>query len=600
MSWPPTHYKTKVIDRVFMNRTYIYTNQGFRRKGLWHPTGTKWTEGVCLLEFKRTCNGNTKQRKTKETDLQSHRIHVLVQDTDLAYRPRIVYSDARIISAGRWEESGGECVDQVVRGCFNNGTCIAPDTCQCAPGWIGADCTIPTCTQTCFNLGNCTYPNTCTCERGWTGHDCNTPICAQDCLNGGYCVAPDTCHCLQWPNAFIDGRLNGGTPLFQDLHGNPQLTGWTGYDCSTPICVQAETFRVNIKLPLAKLNFPELNIPLDLIGETDLNSNVYGSLNIPAYMADFYRLGGRGADGLMSCSGVRCPHYDLYVTGNAGNSFQTGCGYDPYDTGCCVSYGSELVCYYCDHDDKVTTAHTFECTGPLKTINATFANITNNANMTQFLDLFGNVRLCGAYHSPRSHDLSKPYVNQDYGVARYFINPNAHTKGQIRYSSQNYNAKYTSNRFLCHVNNWYHGSFNTSLFINSYNMTDNAERKIRNNYVNIHFNSKLLKWVDQGLISGEGVYACYNGGSCLGPDYCSCTDGYEGFDCRTPLCRHLQVTGLVSSCQNGGVCVSRDSCYCIQNQSVLWKVYPDAPRANTGKNRFISVYPIEYFVFIYT
>lgn len=30
------------------------------------------------------------------------------------------------------QEEGGDCIDQVVRGCFNNGTCVAPDVCVCA------------------------------------------------------------------------------------------------------------------------------------------------------------------------------------------------------------------------------------------------------------------------------------------------------------------------------------------------------------------------------------------------------------------------------------------------------------------------------------
>jgi hypothetical protein len=61
-------------------------------------------------------------------------------------------------------------------------------------------------------------------------------------------------------------------------------------------------------------------------------------------------------------------------------------------------------------------------------------------------------------------------------------------------------------------------------------------------------------------------------GSCIGPDTCTCTDGYEGDDCNTPLCRHLQVTGAVSSCLNGGICSLKDRCDCVQTESVLWQV----------------------------
>lgn len=64
------------------------------------------------------------------------------------------------------------------------------------------------------------------------------PHLAKDCNNGGECVAPDVCRCRRWDTDFRDGREAGGWPLFRDPYGDPQQTGWTGYDCSVPICVQ--------------------------------------------------------------------------------------------------------------------------------------------------------------------------------------------------------------------------------------------------------------------------------------------------------------------------------------------------------------------------
>lgn len=51
-------------------------------------------------------------------------------------------------------------------------------------------------------------------------------------------MAPDVCRCARWANDFRDGREAGGRPLFRKPNGDPQKTGWTGYDCSVPICVQ--------------------------------------------------------------------------------------------------------------------------------------------------------------------------------------------------------------------------------------------------------------------------------------------------------------------------------------------------------------------------
>ena len=146
---------------------------------------------------------------------------------------------------GRWKEKGGECVDKVIRGCYNNGTCISPNICQCAQGWSGYSCSTPKCAQICQHNGTCTGVNQCTCVTGWSGYNCSTALCAQECNNNGVCSAPDTCKCSQWPNTFVDGRLNGGEPIYRDIDGTPLLTGWTGYDCSVPICVQAEKFYLN-------------------------------------------------------------------------------------------------------------------------------------------------------------------------------------------------------------------------------------------------------------------------------------------------------------------------------------------------------------------
>ena len=56
---------------------------------------------------------------------------------------------------------------------------------------------------------------------------------------GGKCIAPDTCQCVVWWSKLRDGQ---GIPRFQTPAGDPQNSGWTGYDCNTPICVQAQAW----------------------------------------------------------------------------------------------------------------------------------------------------------------------------------------------------------------------------------------------------------------------------------------------------------------------------------------------------------------------
>jgi len=270
MEMPPVHTKTAPLeftepfwagdgDEAADNITYVYTNEGHRLDGIWRTFGTSrrgdstpwapfgtpgervWEKGTCIVEFNRTC-----ERGSKPVDLQSGLTNVKVQDTDQSYRPRMTYNFLQEVGNGRWDDTRGECVDHVVRGCFNNGTCIAPNTCQCAPLWTGHDCSIPLCAQTCHHNGNCTLPNTCTCEKGWEGHDCSVPQCAQQCLNGGKCVAPDTCQCVQYEMEWYD-RQKVPEPLFKKPNGDPMLTGYTGFDCSVPICSQHVEFIYNVR-----------------------------------------------------------------------------------------------------------------------------------------------------------------------------------------------------------------------------------------------------------------------------------------------------------------------------------------------------------------
>jgi hypothetical protein len=127
----------------------VYTNEGFRLEGIWRPFGESrrgrsipwgpfgapgkrvWEKGTCVIEFDRTC-----ARGPPPRDLASGLTGVKVQDTDLSYRARMRVDAFREAGPGRWsEEEFGSCVDRVIRGCFNNGTCVAPNTCECALGW---------------------------------------------------------------------------------------------------------------------------------------------------------------------------------------------------------------------------------------------------------------------------------------------------------------------------------------------------------------------------------------------------------------------------------------------------------------------------------
>lgn len=442
MFWPPLYsLSTPLLDD---------TREGWKRGGTWsYVSGRAWQKGKCLVQFQRTCASRT----FRPVDLVSGNASVLVVDTDASYRPQAQYSIAKATRVGFWNATlaGGECVDRVVRGCFNNGTCIAPDTCVCAPGWTGFDCTTPVCAQPCLHNGNCTLPNRCTCEIGWTGPDCSIPMCAQECRNGGVCVAPDTCKCVTWASKWRDGRENGGQPVFKKPNGLPQDTGYTGYDCNTPICVQAERFVLN----------------------TDRSASTFLSLR------------GHGKTGKLACSTHRCPQYDEEVISNDGHSFQSGC-----------SVGNPLP------------------------------------NPASFLS-----------------------------TAKRLSN--------LREYKDSYNVNRMSDAYLCGNLAWKQGDYT-------------AGRSVRVNYVNVTKVSDQ-DWVYGAHTPGEGVFMCYNRGSCIAPDTCSCGDGWQGIDCNVPLCRFLQANGSVlNGCMHDGVCVDKDMCQCVQIPSTLHEKHPSAPRGVTG------------------
>ncbi len=280
MEWPPTHEFTAPLSYTdSQGNKYVYTDKGYKVEGIWKPSGIEWQPGVCLLEFERRCFDENNNPVSPSIDLASGLAEVRVLDPDLSYRARVAYDNWKETSLGRWiiEDDGITCIDAVLRGCKNNGTCVAPDTCECHDGWSGTDCSITICPNGCYNGGACTLPGICTCAKGWSGEGCSIPLCAQECNNGGECVAPDVCRCKQWESTWVDGREGGGNPLFRKPSGEPQLTGWTGYDCSVPICTQADAFLGNVESERA------------------------------------VSLGGHGANNLLACDTVRCPQYNSPV-----------------------------------------------------------------------------------------------------------------------------------------------------------------------------------------------------------------------------------------------------------------------------------------------
>lgn len=515
IGWPPTYKRIQ----GFGNNTQI----GYKRDGWWERTDQTWEKGSCVPKYRRTCvadidkeidavskghpigiswpyplkDENTKTKMELVWPLadcnaadasvypncQDHTVNSKpTYDTDATWRARITRDIWRTTQVGRWKIDGGQCTDYVERGCFNNGTCVAPDTCLCAPGYVGYDCSIPTCDIGCANNGNCTSPNTCTCEKGWEGINCSTPICAQECQHGK-CVGPNVCECTKWATEFKDSR---GFPLYRQPNGDPMFTGWTGYDCNTPICVQAENFILNE--PNGKKRFGGFKNPL--YGDPPYN-NIKSTTKFPGWI-----------DSQVTAA----------LIGQNYDESKLSPTYIPY-TDCNSADADPSTCWKTDgSSDEV-------------------GQVVRNDGLS--------------FQSGCS--ASRSYTGTHNDVS-------------------NISSTRRSDTHLCEVMKWEQGDYSEG---GRYDLANH------NYYLSVY----PEYWATGTKTSGEGVYACYNRGSCILPDTCSCPDGYEGHNCATPLCRHINQFENSVSCINGGKCQQKDRCHCVRSNSTLHIDHPELARA---------------------
>ena len=89
MGFPSTHRKTAKLvkyDDEYLNQTstikrsFMYTDEGYMKDGVWRATGAKWVKGNCIIEFDRQCEGDFKF--VDLNDISDELDGVLVQDTD--------------------------------------------------------------------------------------------------------------------------------------------------------------------------------------------------------------------------------------------------------------------------------------------------------------------------------------------------------------------------------------------------------------------------------------------------------------------------------------------------------------------------------------
>ena len=117
-------------------------------------------------------------------------------------------------------------------------------------------------------------------------------------------------------------------------------------------------------------------------------------------------LGGHGKDGKLECNEVKCSEYDKMVTMNDGKSFQTGCGFDPIETGCCYetekleqeSINITFKCFKCNPEYINILPESTSCPkGKLKE----YLFYSNEDVVSPFKDkVTKEIRMCGPNHNP--------------------------------------------------------------------------------------------------------------------------------------------------------------------------------------------------------
>ena len=82
------------------------------------------------------------------------------------------------------------------------------------------------CPKNCSGKGTCMDTHECLCNPGYTGKDCSTPVCTTPCTGRGACIGPDTCFCA--PGTHYNVTTGVCDPLITCLP-EPTVDAESGY-----------------------------------------------------------------------------------------------------------------------------------------------------------------------------------------------------------------------------------------------------------------------------------------------------------------------------------------------------------------------------------
>ena len=147
------------------------------------------------------------------------------------------------------DEENTQCsADQINNLVCDNGDCLVQSgqpTCQCAPNFTGADCSVPVCSPVCTNGGTCikneNEDHVCDCPEGFSGTTCEIHACDSLNCNNGDCIFENGSAVCQCHEGFegVSCDTQTCTCVFGSCDENMQCqcpTGFTGDDCEILPC----------------------------------------------------------------------------------------------------------------------------------------------------------------------------------------------------------------------------------------------------------------------------------------------------------------------------------------------------------------------------
>ena len=103
----------------------MYTDEYYRRDGVWSRTGYNWEKGLCMVEFHRMYSGPDNQSSlinkgliVQDTDIVSEKIllseissiHRLTHVLSQSFKPKRTCDDEKDYFVGTWDSKTGSCI----------------------------------------------------------------------------------------------------------------------------------------------------------------------------------------------------------------------------------------------------------------------------------------------------------------------------------------------------------------------------------------------------------------------------------------------------------------------------------------------------------